>query len=53
MKNFLSKLWNKVRPRTQREIEDHYLSLATDLADLERRQKNLQRDLLTAGKYFQ
>lgn len=42
MRNFLSKVWNKIRPKTQLELQDEYLSQATDLADLERRMRYLQ-----------
>lgn len=39
--NWFVKIWNAIRPKTQREIEDEYLSKAVDLADLERRMKIL------------
>lgn len=42
MKNFLSKVWNKIRPKTERELQDEYLSQSADLADLERRIKYLE-----------
>lgn len=43
----LSKLWNMIRPLTQREEEEKYLSEAKDLADLERRMKRLQNSNLS------
>lgn len=38
----LANLWNLVRPKTQRELEEEYLAQSVDRVDLERRQRNLQ-----------
>lgn len=38
----LSGVWNAVRPKTQKDRIEEYLSQSTDLVDLERRQKQLQ-----------
>lgn len=39
----LLKWLSTLLPKTQREIEEEYLAAATDLVDLERRQRILQR----------
>mgnify|MGYP003115650401 CR=1 FL=1 len=38
----LSGIWNAVRPKTEAERIEEYLSKSTDLVDLERRQKQLK-----------
>lgn len=38
---FLKKLWNKIKPKTQQQIEHDWLAQSSDLVDLERRQKLL------------
>lgn len=45
--NFVSKLWDVIRPKSRREEEESYLAKATDLTDLERRMKRLENDNLS------
>lgn len=45
--NFISKVWDMIRPKSRREIEEAYLSRATDLTDLERRIKRLENGNLS------
>lgn len=40
--SLLNKFWNYIRPKSEREREELYLSQSKDLADLERRQRLLQ-----------
>lgn len=37
----ISKIWDNIRPKTQREFEEEYLSKATSLVDLENRIRKL------------
>jgi hypothetical protein len=39
----MKKIWNMIRPKTQREWIEYYLSQSTDMVDLERRQRELDR----------
>jgi len=39
----LKRIWDAIRPRTQREVIEDYLSNAQDHADLERRLKTVDR----------
>lgn len=41
--NFLINLIDAIRPKTMRELEEEYLSRASDLSDLERRMKKVQQ----------
>jgi hypothetical protein len=41
MIKLIKKVWNVVKPRTQKQREYDYLANSQDLADLERRQKQL------------
>lgn len=41
--NLLSKIWNYIRPKSEREREEQYLAESVDLVDLERRQQILAR----------
>lgn len=43
----VTKIWNAIRPKTQKEIEAEYLSNSTDHADLERRIKKLENSNLS------
>lgn len=38
----LSGIWNSIRPKTEAERIEEYLSKSADLVDLERRQKQLK-----------
>ena len=42
MMNWLNKVWDYIRPKSEREREEQYLAQSVDLVDLERRQKVLQ-----------
>ena len=37
----IRRLWNRIRPKSQRELQDEYLADSVDLTDLERRLKKL------------
>jgi len=41
--SYLRQIWEAIRPRTNRELEEYYLSQSTSLVDLERRQRKLLR----------
>jgi len=41
---FIKKIFKKIKPKTQQEIEYEYLSQSKDLVDLERRQRLLMRE---------
>jgi hypothetical protein len=45
--NFISKVWNTIKPQSRREQDEAYLAKATDLTDLERRIKKLENDNLS------
>lgn len=45
--NFISKLWDAIRPKSRKEQEEAYLAKATDLTDLECRMKRLENDNLS------
>jgi len=40
---YLRQLWEAIRPRTIRELEEMYLAKSSSLVDLERRQRKLMR----------
>lgn len=39
----LKKIWNVIRPKTDRELIEEYLAQSVDMVDLERRQKKIQK----------
>ena len=41
MKSKLKALWSKVRPKTQKELDEEWLGQSKDLCELERRIKSL------------
>jgi len=45
--NFVSKIWNSIRPLSRKQREEAYLAQATDLTDLERRIKRLENTNLS------
>lgn len=45
--NFISKIFNAIKPQSRKEREETYLAKATDLTDLERRIKKLENDNLS------
>ena len=45
--NFISKLWNNIRPLSSRERMEAYLAESVDIADLERRLKKLENENLS------
>lgn len=45
--NFISKLWNNIRPLSRRERMEAYLAESVDIADLERRLKKLENENLS------
>lgn len=44
MMTFIKKIFKKIKPKTQQEIEYEYLAKSKDLVDLERRQRQLMRE---------
>lgn len=45
--NFISKLWNKIRPLSRKERMEAYLAESVDMVDFERRLKKLENENLS------
>lgn len=45
--NFISKIWNAIKPLSRTQREEAYLAQSTDLIDLERRIKKLENNNLS------